>query len=250
VDDVGYETARLKLVDVMGQICTMLRQRGMLITTILGHACTLAPISSVASAEDQTDSERAVLSALSLPTTNVTGSASGESIQTEIVAVIPEAVPGRSIASVHIQRGLAAVGDETWVYMFNAGKVGIKKCKLILDSLDEGEGGRRKPRRIVVVSREKMTNQAEEAIRSQGFILEKFLLNELSYNVTRHFLVPRHEMCTAEEIARLKKKYDKLALQSRDDAISRFYGMLPGDIILYRRIRLGSMGALYYREIH
>lgn len=146
-----------------------------------------------------------------------------------------------------MERGLASVGDEAWVYMFNAGKVGIKQIKPFMDTLAETE--HHLPRRIIVVSREKMTNQAEESIRSGGFLLEKFLLNELSYNITRHFLVPRHEMCGLEEVARLRKTYPKLALQSRDDAISRFYGMLSGDVILYRRVRMGSMGSVYFREI-
>lgn len=277
VDDVGYETARLKLVDVMGQICTMLRQRGMSITVIVGHACRLEPIDGIATTEDQTDSERAVVSALSLPAVGNLGigSGGGETIQPSIVAVNTERAPPRSIVRVHVERGLAAFGDQTWVYMFNAGKVGVKKCKPMLDALDEivemqqgsGAGSGESaavseesssssslshvtPQRVIVVSREKMTTQTEEAIRTRGYILEKFLLNELSYNITRHFLVPRHEMCNAEEIAQLKKKYGKMALQNRDDAITRFYGMLPGDIILYRRVRLGSMGALYYREIH
>lgn len=247
VDDVGYETARLKMVDVMGQICTMLRQRGMCIRSIHSRECFLGPIAGVATPEDQVESERLILS-MPPPETGST--------KPTITASIPDldTAPPHSIARVHIERGIAAVGQETWVYMFNAGKVGIKQTKIILDGIaheeSPGSGGvPQKPSRIIVVSREKMTNQAEESIRSEGYVIEKFLLNELSYNITRHFLVPRHEMCDAEQIAKLRKIYPKMALQSREDPITRFYGMVPGDVILYRRVRTGSMGAIYYREV-
>jgi DNA-directed RNA polymerase subunit H (RpoH/RPB5) len=242
VDDVGYETARLKLVDVMGQICTMLRQRGFVITSILGNRCCLDPICGVASAETQTESERMVVTMI----TALAGVA-GPPPLVSITASIPEHPPKGSMAKSHLERGLASVGDEVWVFMFNAGKVGIKQTKLILDAIPQTSSP--PPKRVLVVSREKMTTQAEEGIRSEGYILEKFLLQELSYNITRHFLVPKHSMCGEEEIRRLRRLYPKMAIQSRDDPISRFYGMVRGDVIMYQRSRLGSVGALYYREV-
>lgn len=56
------------------------------------------------------------------------------------------------------------------------------------------------PRAILVV-REGMTNQADRELDflSPSMRIEQFTETELLINITRHKLVPRHELITSEE---------------------------------------------------
>jgi DNA-directed RNA polymerase I, II, and III subunit RPABC1 len=67
--------------------------------------------------------------------------------------------------------------------------------------------------------------------------LEFFPYNNLRYNITKHELVPKHELITGEEAINLRKKFGKvLTVMLTTDPVSRFYGFNRGDIIkIYRR---------------
>lgn len=162
-------------------------------------------------------------------------------IRAELVADAP---PGTS-AALHLERGLRSVGDQVWVYMLTSGKVGIKQVRALRDSWQQEP----RPKIVVILSREKMSSQAGDFVNKDGVVLEKFLFSEISYNITRHFLVPKHWLLSVRETLDLKKKYQKLALQARDDVISRYHGLCPGDVVAYHRVRLGSLGGIYYREV-
>jgi DNA-directed RNA polymerase subunit H (RpoH/RPB5) len=254
-EDVGYETARIKGVDVLGQVAVMLRQRGLRIHSVGGVAVReddvhAQPIPSVPTDAEQAGAEAWLQRCLCAPGVRITTSAPW---QPALVAVVPPDAPAGSAAQVHVERGLESVGDETWVFLVVAeNKVRIKHLRAVQQTYAEAEG-RECPRRVLVVSREKIQPASVKALHggseARPVIAERFLLGELSYNVTRHFLVPRHRICTPDEVARLRRKYGKMALQSRDDVITRFYGLLPGDVIVYHRQRLGSFGGDYFREV-
>jgi DNA-directed RNA polymerase subunit H (RpoH/RPB5) len=267
MEDNGYETARLKGVDVLGNVCVMLRQRGLRITSIFGQesvAMDPFPERALPSAEDHSESERAVVAAAAAAGRRGGGVARAAVVvsQAEAVVVVPagsataaEVIikasylarpPQGTSSALHVERGIYAAGDELWVFMLGAGKVGIKQVRQIHNAYIDA---RPMPKVVLILTREKMSSQAGDMIRRDGVHMEKFFLSEISYNITRHFLVPRHWMLSVEESAALKKKYSKLALQSRDDAISKYHGLYPGDVVGYNRVRLGSMGGIYYREV-
>lgn len=259
MEDNGYETARLKGVDVLGNVCVMLRQRGLKITSILGQesvAMDPFPESTLPSAEDHSESERAIVAAAARrgaadhPRCGAAaGEAGGSAAAAEVIikAAYPACPPRGTSSALHVERGVYAAGDELWVFMLGGvGKVGIKQVRQIHNAYIDA---RPMPKVVLILTREKMSSQAGDMIRRDGVHLEKFFLSEISYNITRHFLVPRHWMLSVEESTALKKKYSKLALQSRDDAISKYHGLYPGDVVGYNRVRLGSMGGIYYREV-
>lgn len=267
MEDNGYETARLKGVDVLGNVCVMLRQRGLRITSIFGQesvAMDPFPERALPSAEDHSESERAVVAAAAAAGRRGGGVARAAVVVSQAEAVVVPAgsataaeviikasylarPPQGTSSALHVERGIYAAGDELWVFMLGgAGKVGIKQVRQIHNAYIDA---RPMPKVVLILTREKMSSQAGDMIRRDGVHLEKFFLSEISYNITRHFLVPRHWMLSVEESAALKKKYSKLALQSRDDAISKYHGLYPGDVVGYNRVRLGSMGGIYYREV-
>lgn len=67
--------------------------------------------------------------------------------------------------------------------------------------------------------------------------LEFFPYNNLRYNITKHELVPKHELVIGQEALNLRKKFGKyLTVMLTTDPVSRFYGFNRGDIIkIYRR---------------
>jgi DNA-directed RNA polymerase subunit H (RpoH/RPB5) len=242
MEDVGYETAKIKGGDVLGTMVTMLRQRGMMIFEVYGVSTEIPPLETVhATAEDERSSAQSILSCFSrsslLP--------SSQPPPIILKARFVEGAAASSSAACHVASGKFGIGDELWAFMVLTGTAGIKQIRVIRQAYEHS-----KPSVLMLVTREKVTAQAAETIRKDGIHLEKFLLQELSYNITRHFLVPAHRICSPEEVSALRKKYNnKLALQSRDDPISRFHGLFPGDVVEYRRVRLAFLGGVYYREV-
>lgn len=249
MEDVGYETAKIKGVDVVGNMVTMLRQRGMKVVELYGLPVEIMPLTTItATPEDERSSTQSILACLLTQSDVAPPAGLLSSSPTASMVLKAKFVGGPcadSSASHHLTSGVFGVGDELWAFMILSGKVGIKQIRTIRNAYAHSPP----PKKIMLVTREAVTAQAAETIRNDGIHLEKFLLQELSYNITRHFLVPPHRICGGDEISQLKKKYQKLALQSRDDPISRFHGLLPGDVVEYTRSRLGLLGGIYYREV-
>lgn len=274
-EDVGYETAKIKGIDVLSQVAIMLRQRGQRIVRVVDVDIdpaepNAAPLNTppdartTAAAEEWMDG---VLSRIA-PATLVracTGAVGGSghtslgasaeasapaaptTVQPVLVAEIrAEEAPDGSAVKLHLARGLAADRDRTATFLLPIGKIGVKQLRVIRDAIEDET-----PARIIVAAREKIQTVAMDVLKIEGkkVVAERFKLSELSYNLTRHYLVPKHRMCSPEEVAVLKRAFPKLALQSREDAITRFYGLLPGDVVVYHRRRTVGLGGDYYREV-
>jgi DNA-directed RNA polymerase I, II, and III subunit RPABC1 len=67
--------------------------------------------------------------------------------------------------------------------------------------------------------------------------LEFFPYCNLRFNITKHELVPKHELVMGKEAQELKKKFGKfLTVILSTDPVSRFHGFNKGDIIkIYRK---------------
>jgi DNA-directed RNA polymerase subunit H (RpoH/RPB5) len=285
-EDVGYETAKIKGVDVLCQVAVMLRQRGLRIVRVVDidlpaeepNAAPLAEPPDAAATARYEQWMLAVLAAVSpasllracAPTVNATegGSRAEAGSAPPVVPVItarlcaPEAPPGTA-ARLHLDRGLASHGDLTAVFMLPVGKIGVKQLRVVRDAIVENPGAIL-PARIIVATREKIPAAALEVLRKLGVptegpgdprlperpvLPEQFRLSELSYNLTRHYLQPRHRLCSPEEVAALRRSFPKLALLSREDAVTRFYGLLSGDVMVFHRRRSVGLGGDYYREV-
>jgi DNA-directed RNA polymerase I, II, and III subunit RPABC1 len=78
--------------------------------------------------------------------------------------------------------------------------------------------------------------------------IELFYSKELGYNVTKHELVPKHTKLKKKEAIAFKKTFKKSNIGKIKpcDAIYRFYGYSPGDIIRIKRVFNGET-SFYYR---
>jgi DNA-directed RNA polymerase subunit H (RpoH/RPB5) len=271
-EDVGYETAKLKGVDVICQLAVMLRQRGLRIVRVVDVAIppeepNAAPMATPPDATATLRAEQWMLSVLAaVPPAGISdalacapsaaGSPGASATPVIVAQVHADEAPHGTVARLHLDRGLARDRDTTAVFIMPAGRVNVKQLRVVREAI---EAAHEIPARVIVAARERIQPAALEVLRVQrqegshgdarASIPERFLLSELTYNLTRHYLVPKHRLCSPEEVAALKRRFPRLALQARDDAISRFYGLLPGDVVVYHRRRAVGLGGDYYREV-
>jgi DNA-directed RNA polymerase I, II, and III subunit RPABC1 len=93
----------------------------------------------------------------------------------------------------------------------------------------------------ILVVQENITQNNMKIINQLGLDIEVHLLNRLQFNITKHHLVPKHEVIKdkkeIEDILtryKLKTKY-QLPIILRTDAVARYYGMKNGDIVKITR---------------
>ena len=76
--------------------------------------------------------------------------------------------------------------------------------------------------------------------------IELFHADDLQFNITKHELVPKHELLSPTETKEFKHKYgSNIPTLLRSDAISRFFDFHKGDIIKITR----KSGAISYRIV-
>jgi DNA-directed RNA polymerase I, II, and III subunit RPABC1 len=83
--------------------------------------------------------------------------------------------------------------------------------------------------------------------------VEIFWQDQLTFNPTKHFLVPKHIPLTNEEVEEVLKKYkckkSQLPKLSTSDVIAKYYGMKPDSVFKIIR-NSSSMGEhIYYRHV-
>jgi DNA-directed RNA polymerase I, II, and III subunit RPABC1 len=102
----------------------------------------------------------------------------------------------------------------------------------------------------LIVYKDTATPIAKKVVEeSKDIMIELFNEDELQYNITKHFLVPKHELVykkKSKECEEFKKKYsDKFPIILKSDPVSRFYGYNKGDIIKITR----KNGYVMYRIV-
>lgn len=102
----------------------------------------------------------------------------------------------------------------------------------------------------LIIYKDSATPVAKKIIEeSNDILIELFQEDELRYNITKHYLVPKHELVYekgTKELKQFKEKYsDKFPIILKTDPISRFYGYNKGDIIKITR----KGGNIMYRIV-
>ena len=93
-------------------------------------------------------------------------------------------------------------------------------------------------KRVILLIREDQ-KLAKGADKSDGLNIEKFTVEDLQVNITKHSMVPPHFVLTAKEKDELLKKYlirdDQLPKIRKDDPIARYFGVLKGEVMKIKR---------------
>lgn len=89
----------------------------------------------------------------------------------------------------------------------------------------------------ILVVQENITQNNMKSINALNLPLEIHLLSRLQFNITKHVLVPKHEVIRGKEsieqvltMYKLKNKY-QLPIILKTDPIARYYGMRNGDLV-------------------
>jgi DNA-directed RNA polymerase I, II, and III subunit RPABC1 len=103
----------------------------------------------------------------------------------------------------------------------------------------------------IIVNKDNATPIAKKIIEdSPDLDIELFYVDELQYNITKHYLVPKHELAYkkgTKEYTAFKKKYmaDNFPIILKTDAVARFFAFQKGDIIKITR----PGGVICYRIV-
>ncbi|XWS65529.1 hypothetical protein CRYUN_Cryun05aG0120900 [Craigia yunnanensis] len=88
---------------------------------------------------------------------------------------------------------------------------------------------------LILILQSKMNSFARKELENFPFKVEVFQIADLYVNITKHFLMPKHEVLTAEEKQKFLKKYcleDKqLPQMLQTDPIARYYGLEKRQVV-------------------
>jgi DNA-directed RNA polymerase subunit H (RpoH/RPB5) len=114
------------------------------------------------------------------------------------------------------------------------------------------EEGRRQE--VILVSRDKLTGVNVKCLHENfGRRAEHFHLQDLQIDIAKHVLVPRHTIMPKSEVDALLKELmikSKLQLPSilETDAMARYIGARPGDVVRIERPSPTAGETLFYRH--
>lgn len=134
------------------------------------------------------------------------------------------------------------------IIYINNDKLGVQHVKNIEKYIDEHN-------KIVniLIYKNGITSFAKNALNELEKPIECFSYNELTYNVTKHKIVPKHVMMTSDQKKEFLKKFRvnevNLPLIPSFDPVVRYYNAKPGTLFEITRPSNTSVFSLYYRIV-
>ena len=130
-------------------------------------------------------------------------------------------------------------------------KLGIQSVKSIESKMKDYS-----VRNSIVIYDNNLTSFAKTAIvnmKQDGYDIELFTTKELSYNVTKHVLVPQHTLLDASDKAEILEFFriteKRLPFILYSDPVARYYGAKPGDLFQINRKTEGVGTNPYFRVV-
>lgn len=106
---------------------------------------------------------------------------------------------------------------------------------------------------IILVFKEKINNLNIKNLKEQTNVcIEIFMLRELQYNISRHVLVPKHEIVKDEKeietiLSTYQLKKNQLPILLKTDPMARYLDVKAGDIVRITRNSPSAGEAILYR---
>ena len=127
------------------------------------------------------------------------------------------------------------------IYFFNE-KMGVNEVKELFVELNT-----LKVTHFIFITKNKLTSYAKKEMNNSGknMEIEIFYNDDMIFNITKHVLVPKHELLTEQETKLfLKKIGKKIPHIKKNDKVCRYYnGKIDQIFRIYRR------NELYYRIV-
>jgi len=105
---------------------------------------------------------------------------------------------------------------------------------------------------VLIVFKEKINNLNLKNLKVLNPHVEVFLMREMQYNLSRHSLVPKHEILKDDgEVEGLLSTYqlkrNQMPIIQKADPMARYLGVKPGDIVKITRSSPSAGEAILYR---
>eukprot|EP00792_Barthelona_sp_PAP020_P004787 TRINITY_DN2340_c0_g1_i2.p1 TRINITY_DN2340_c0_g1~~TRINITY_DN2340_c0_g1_i2.p1 ORF type:complete len:223 (+),score=56.95 TRINITY_DN2340_c0_g1_i2:35-670(+) len=134
-----------------------------------------------------------------------------------------------------------SITDEIIVVIFSFPESSFKKADFDSISSKLQSGFAEIQKCIIVIgsktgSKKQITGSILKKVNSRqnGILFQSFVLQDLLVNITKHVLVPQHIPLTSEEKQELLDKYKLKETQlpriRKDDPVTKFFGLQPGDV--------------------
>jgi DNA-directed RNA polymerase subunit H (RpoH/RPB5) len=140
-------------------------------------------------------------------------------------------------------------------YFYNAEADKKKTPQIMIDILALRKRNRQ-IKDILFIADEPMNTQMTEDLKKfrEDIKFTIFIGDHLLFNITKHFLVPKHHLMTEEEYKEFvkteKNLLRKLPIIFETDPIARFYGAKPGQIFKIIRENLSDDGMVRFSEFY
>ena len=106
---------------------------------------------------------------------------------------------------------------------------------------------------IILIFKEKINTQNIKNIKELTTnTIEIFMLSELMYNITHHYLVPKHDICSSDEINEIMtiykiKQKTQFPCILKTDPMARYLGLKQGNIVKITRPSPSAGETIVYR---
>lgn len=131
------------------------------------------------------------------------------------------------------------INDEIYVYFYNENKnFGKNEFKNIVSNIQKSY---HQDIKILIILRENENSAVRnEMNKIQNKNIEIFLQKNLTFNITKHELVPKHVLLNENEIQEVIDKYNTpknmFPKMNSDDPVAKYYGAKSGDMFkIYRK---------------
>lgn len=134
-------------------------------------------------------------------------------------------------------------GAITDVFFHNEERVGVKQMRYWCEESFANV--------IIIVSLDGPTSFTRKESDNYDRQIQFFAFKELCVNITKHVLVPKHELINEEERAKLPflKNTDDLPKLYSNDKVSLYYNYKVGDVIRITRTIAYSEPCIFYRLV-
>jgi DNA-directed RNA polymerase I, II, and III subunit RPABC1 len=142
--------------------------------------------------------------------------------------------------------------NEMYVYFYNEYKnFGKNEFKNIVLGIQKEHG---ESINIIIVLREPENSPVKtEMLKPIYKNVELFLQKRLTFNITKHELVPKHQLLNEEEILEIEEKYNTnrsmFPKMLSNDPISKYYNARPGSMFKIERKSHSSGYSVGYRIV-
>lgn len=108
--------------------------------------------------------------------------------------------------------------------------------------------------KAIIISAKGLSYEANALLNSLPlYFVQSFVYSELTWNKTRHVLTDPHRILSQQEVASLSVSLEKMPLIKETDAMAKFLGAVPGDVVETRRritqYPSTSAATLFYRYV-